>query len=161
MRRRKQIPRRRNLGLKSNVGRFAPPAEPRDRLRKMWTWVPNCRAAPQQSKGVWRPHCRDVKWKKKTPPNFSSGKAVLSCFPRTPPESPQSSGAPACAHFAIAIPGGRGGDSRKYGLAIRRIWEGFFFHLTYREGGGPGPNLRRHIPWIRERGETTDVRLET
>ena len=39
-RRRKQIPRRRNLDLKSNVGRFAPLADPRDRSPKIWTWAP-------------------------------------------------------------------------------------------------------------------------
>ena len=87
-----------------------------------------------KTRGLETP-CRDVEWKEKTLPNSSSGKAVLSRSPRTLPESPQSSGAPACAHSAIAIPGGRGGESRKYGLAIGRIWEGFFFHLTYREGG--------------------------
>ena len=79
--------------------------------------------------------CRDVEWKEKTLPNSSSGKAVLSCFPRTPPESPQNNGASACAHFAMAIPGGCGENAIVRPCHWKNLG-GFFFFPSDISGGG-------------------------
>ena len=114
MRRRKQIPRRRNLGLKSNVGRFAPLADPRDRSPKIWTWAP----PPDMSDG------------KKNPPEFFQWQGRTFAFPpRAPPESQLQNERMLEPHYSVGIPGGCGGETRQYGIAIGRIWEGFFFSI--------------------------------
>ena len=123
------------MGLKSNVGRFAPLADPRNRSPKIWTWVANCRAAPQQRKGVWRPLAEMSNGTKKPSQILPAARPYYRVSPAPPRNPHRTMGLQHALILQLRFRGGAGEKTRQYGLAIGRIWEGFFFPSDISGGG--------------------------